>query len=1201
MKLHPALVAIACCTLPVSAGSITFADVTEGQAMQSDVTGRIQLRASTFFGVGTSFFGVSGGVNPLALDDADGQIPADETLMLDLAEDVGLSGLDVKWTRAVVTLTGFTEDPQGSTGTYNAQTGTWSVTQAWTGDTTVRYQFSNIQASLGQSLTLSALDPAAPGCQISLTAVHFTQGNLHSPDATLLADTNTSMQVIDDFGASMFWTIDPTSLWPVETKEKLALKLMSEAGGIGLSNLRFDFGGGDIATGNQTTEPFVWRFPEAIKPNASAPYDWSRRGGQQWFLRRARDLAIENLTLASLSAPHWMTKSGRTFCTSTIGSTNLNPTQIDAYANYLTNIITHFRDNENITFDHVSPINEPEWDWESGSQEGDRATAADISNVVTALHAQLETAGLSSTTKILIGEHAQVNPLLDDSYHQQYSGGIWNGGNNAAGYGKYREYLKDLFNNPALSGKIEPVAAYHSYFTDDIPTLQSNLRSLAAQNAASRGVRLKQSEYCILGNYGNGRDLQFEPAQHVFRVIHKDLTVADVSAWSWWLALSPHDYKDGLIYTDFDQASDTNPRLFDSKIMWVLGNFSRFIRPGYRRLDSGGHDDLNGLMSSSWLSPDDKRAVIVAANFSNAPLVVNLPAQLSNQPGRFLSWDRWVTDRGRNLRQENSFESQTTLPPKSVTTFVGELSHTPFRLTVALSQSENNPLQVTATATYENGVFIIPTIHPSTQWVFQPTNSEPNGNLQNGRYFIRRMTDGMYLSIDNNDQFFYQGLRSQTSAWDVQNSSEGLNLTHPNTDRVLASNGSTVAIRRAGPSALAATRIDPSASYQWADNLGSEPVITFTQSVDRWVQVNARLGNDRASNRLRLDGQASIHRIGSMPAQIISRPRAAVTLRPALSETLKPFRFRLVPSDRDPVISSTSSANLSMTLPVGEDREQWELVEPAGGRVWLFPEAGRPCWIRSITSGLCLRPMNGALTQGTSVVQTLASGLESQWIFEAVDESRYRVRHPLSGLVLNISGTTGMPILWSDSTDVNSRFHLDPIDDDPLVLAWSHNLGGNPVQTVNPSSTTTYTVNAMRGGKMISTSTKVLVKETFTEWSSRWFGPGLLTSPEGDLDGDQRPELLEYALGSNPMSHDSADAGILQTDNNSDLRASWNKGVDALGEWSIEWSTDLVAWSALPNPSIVVEENSQQIAARIIDPTAGRIFIRLRFTPSISG
>ena len=63
------------------------------------------------------------------------------------------------------------------------------------------------------------------------------------------------------------------------------------------------------------------------------------------------------------------------------------------------------------------------------------------------------------------------------------------------------------------------------------------------------------SEYCILGGNegeinGNGRDLGMKSALYLAQVIHQDLVIANAAAWNWWIAVSPYNYKDGLIYID---------------------------------------------------------------------------------------------------------------------------------------------------------------------------------------------------------------------------------------------------------------------------------------------------------------------------------------------------------------------------------------------------------------------------------------------------------------------------------------------------------------------------------------------------------------------------------------------------------------------------------------------------------------------------
>lgn len=55
---------------------------------------------------------------------------------------------------------------------------------------------------------------------------------------------------------------------------------------------------------------------------------------------------------------------------------------------------------------------------------------------------------------------------------------------------------------------------------------------------------------------GGKVDLGMDAALYMARVIHTDLTVANAAAWQWWLAVSPYDYKDGLIYVDKNKQTD---------------------------------------------------------------------------------------------------------------------------------------------------------------------------------------------------------------------------------------------------------------------------------------------------------------------------------------------------------------------------------------------------------------------------------------------------------------------------------------------------------------------------------------------------------------------------------------------------------------------------------------------------------------------
>jgi hypothetical protein len=81
-------------------------------------------------------------------------------------------------------------------------------------------------------------------------------------------------------------------------------------------------------------------------------------------------------------------------------------------------------------------------------------------------------------------------------------------------------------------------------------------------------------------------------ALYVARIIHHDLTIANARSWQWWTAVSQVDFKDGLVYLDDGSQGDSGKMgaetlslmrdgaVRESKLLWTLGNYSRFVRPG---------------------------------------------------------------------------------------------------------------------------------------------------------------------------------------------------------------------------------------------------------------------------------------------------------------------------------------------------------------------------------------------------------------------------------------------------------------------------------------------------------------------------------------------------------------------------------------------------------------------------------------------
>jgi O-glycosyl hydrolase len=492
---------------------------------------------------------------------------------------------------------------------------------------------------------------------------------LRAQERQITVDLSKSYQTIDNFGASDCWSMQKIGAWVPSQKERVADLLFSIDEGIGLSAWRFNIGAGI----NFTTIRHPWRTVETFEV-AEGEYDWTRQEEERWFLQAAKNRGVDQFIAFVNSPPARMTRNGRTNCTDGLGSTNLNDGYEGQFATYLVEILKHFRDEWDISFDVISPVNEPQWEWNEGSnQEGNRASNQDLIEIVAALSNELTTQGVQ--TKIQISESGDLR-----SWYQTNSG-------MESKYGEeYGDYLSQVVYNEEIRDKIMPVFGGHSYWSDRVSNQLVQDReflSLHFQSLFDIGWKYWMTEYAILdgpeGAGGRGRDLTIKTALDVSRVIHYDLTLLNASAWQWWTAVSPEDYKDGLIYTDFMNDSN-NQNIIESKLLWAVGNFSRFIRPGSVRIELSGANDKYGLMGSAYLNQEQDEVVIVFINMADDGQRVNFnflnPATSQNVK----TLTPYITSDlpGDDLKKYSdvNLDSTFVVPARSVVTFVGNLSDT---------------------------------------------------------------------------------------------------------------------------------------------------------------------------------------------------------------------------------------------------------------------------------------------------------------------------------------------------------------------------------------------------------------------------------------------------------------------------------------------------------------------------------------------
>ena len=368
------------------------------------------------------------------------------------------------------------------------------------------------------------------------------------PDLRVALVAPVAAQTIEGFGASGAWWPIDLAQFPASAQRKVADLLFSPSG-IALSGYRYNIGGGGI--GVKT-------------PDRAPPLPANDRTGLT-FLRFANDAHVPVLTGFVNSAPVRFTTNGKS-----CGGA-LKPGMEDAYAKYLMRVVRTLHDRDHITLQYVSPMNEPDNSFADCGQEGMQVPVGQRAAVVQALGKEL--AANTPYAKV-IADETTADAILST------------------------EAPKWL----AVPGTAKYVAAvaHHTY---DFPT--DALRKLLPQVASKFGVPTWMTEICCYkgsGGVASSFGAQYDPTMTqgfwLADQIDSDLTVAGDSAWYWWTALSPvlgcdpkadpgcptrvnpKGFNDGLLYYDQHGPADGVTDIFTTKRFFVLGQFSRYVRPG---------------------------------------------------------------------------------------------------------------------------------------------------------------------------------------------------------------------------------------------------------------------------------------------------------------------------------------------------------------------------------------------------------------------------------------------------------------------------------------------------------------------------------------------------------------------------------------------------------------------------------------------
>jgi O-glycosyl hydrolase len=440
------------------------------------------------------------------------------------------------------------------------------------------------------------------------------------PGSTLVkVNTTLRHQTFEGWGTSLCWWASHVGSWAATGRDAVVEAVIDPANGLGFNIFRYNIGGGENPAHEHMGQ---WREMPGFQ-SADGTWDWSADAGQRAVLQRIVDRAPGAILEAfSNSPPYWMTKSG---CASgsSDGSNNLKDGSYDAFADYLTEVVKHFRDAWGLTFRTLEPLNEPNANWwkADGGQEGCHFSPSNQQTIIKAVGAKLAAKGLMATTVGASDENS-----IDDAY------------DNIRAFDAASLTAMSQINTHSYSG-----------------SRRAELRALAT----SKGKRLWQSES---GPLSVTLADDTEAALFMAGRIISDLRDMQADAWVDWQVGDPSRNWASFVLNDSRQTFTYLKRFY------MQAGFSRYIRPGATFVDVDKADMVAAV------SADGHTLAIVVRNADTAASK-SLTFDLTALPAVGPTAEIRRTSRTEDLAALtplpiDGWSFVATVAPGSITTFV---------------------------------------------------------------------------------------------------------------------------------------------------------------------------------------------------------------------------------------------------------------------------------------------------------------------------------------------------------------------------------------------------------------------------------------------------------------------------------------------------------------------------------------------------
>ncbi|WP_416147690.1 peptidoglycan-binding protein [Salipaludibacillus sp. HK11] len=464
----------------------------------------------------------------------------------------------------------------------------------------------------------------------------------------------------DGWGTALVWFANVTGGWPDDVREALADELFAEEG-LNFNIGRYNIGGGD----SPETEPYMrkggavpgyWERPDEFAPPEDAGSDWSEEenwwdpenpdhwnweadADQLWWVEAAMERGADTFEAFSNSPPYFMTQSGVTSGNEDSWDDNIKPDQFENFAKYTTGVVEYLQDHLDMEFQTLSPVNEPNNGyWGAyGRQEGANWSPASQARIINEVKQQLDEKELNTVVSAM----DETNPSRFRHNWEQYD-----------------QATKDNI------GQLN----VHTYW----PEQHTSIRDIAK----GEETRLWMSEV-DLGPSGVPQNFEdIRPALALSERIQKDIQELEPKAWVLWQAIEDEvnmnanneNMNWGLIHVDFDPDDFENLEYHKNKKYYAMGNYSKFIRPGYQFINSDNRETLAAM------DDDSETLVLVHTNHSSEEKALDFDLSGFSSVNENAVATPHVTSSTENLAEKDGIaisddRLSVVVEPESVTTF----------------------------------------------------------------------------------------------------------------------------------------------------------------------------------------------------------------------------------------------------------------------------------------------------------------------------------------------------------------------------------------------------------------------------------------------------------------------------------------------------------------------------------------------------